>query len=149
MVSKNYKIESFELSQEKRFEIIKEWVEKIKPMKTFSPFIGLAALAIGYLFGFLFAFIIVIAFVVYIYAIKKPETPKIIDESNPHFLKIELGVAKTTYPTTIEIKNDEDGIELDFSMFGAKLASKKIIKRWDFLNEQLEKMVRESSLSQT
>ena len=147
MVSETHKIESYDIPQEKRFEIIKEWIGKIKPVKSAPAWIGIVILPAYWIFGLIGGFVIAGSIIVYYYGIKKPESPKIVTEEKPYLLTIELGIVKDNRPTIIEIKNNTNDVELEYSIFGAQLGSKKFKKRWAFLSEQLEDMIKKSDTS--
>ena len=144
MVNKTYTIQSFGLDQETRYLVIDKWINKIKPQKKISPFITLPVFIFAYLFGLLGG--LVAAAMIFIYIKSKPaEGPEIIEKTNPHYLKLEIGISEASRPTAIVINNNPDEIELDFSMFGTQLGAKKVLERWDFLVEQLEKIIQKES----
>ncbi|VVB89472.1 Uncharacterised protein [uncultured archaeon] len=146
MVEKTFDIETHGLDKDARYNIIKEWIGKIEPMKIRSNESSIAAIVLFWItlfvFGFLIALIIPIVWIIWDF-IKKPTPVKILEDT-PDFIKFKTGVIKNSYPTIVTV-NNTDKISINYSVFGGQLFSGKIKERWNILTKDLESMIKSAA----
>jgi hypothetical protein len=149
MTKKLFELDARGLGIEKRYEIIKNWIDNIEP-GVYVDFWSLIALLAIVGYSLEIGLLVAVIAVGYLY-VKKPEN-QIEEENEPFYIKLKFGIDRSVlnlkYPAILEVGNDKDKIHLKYSVLLSSfpiLGRKWYEKRWDILTKQLEDIITKES----